>query len=314
MARRLLLLPAFAIALPQFLSARLTEHSSQQQVFEKADIVVIANVTSTRSTDERSVLSNIQPATEVFGVETEFEVCVVLKGRKDISTFKLHHYETHQQFTNGPLLIEIPKGKHSTYLLFLIEEEDGRYAPATGQTDPADSSVFRLLAASTRGFAAPEPSGGCDHSGAHPIKQGLSSGWTYQEMVDKADLVAIAQWVSATDVEGRSTLQDVNPPVKVVGVVTDFETDVVLKGARNSKDLKLQHFRFRNEDDARRDNAPGLIRIPPPVHGDDGREYPGGGRFLLLLKKESGNRFAPVTGQTDPSLYSVLQLLPAFSD
>jgi hypothetical protein len=132
--------------------------------------------------------------------------------------------------------------------------------------------------------------------------------WTYQEMFDKADLVVIAAWVSTKDTDEHSTLQDVEPPVKVIGVTTEFETRLVLKGANNIKKLQLHHYRFQNENDALWANRPSLVIIRAPVRAKDGFEYPGGGTFLLFLTKEADGRYAPVTGQTDPAALSALHL------
>jgi hypothetical protein len=199
----------------QLLLARLTEHLSDQQIFDKADLVVIATVVSTTSTNEHTTLPNVSPPVTVVGLTSEFDICVTLKGAAEIKKVQVHYYEANGEFTNGPELIEIPQGKYPTYLLFLIKENDGRYAPATGQTDPSGSSVFLLRAANERGFAAREPAVLC-HEGEKRQSVALSSpSWTYQSMVDKADLLAIGDWVSAEDADERRTLPGVEPPVTV---------------------------------------------------------------------------------------------------
>ena len=132
--------------------------------------------------------------------------------------------------------------------------------------------------------------------------------WTYQEMFDKADLVVIAAWISTKDANEHSTL-DLEPPTKVIGVTSEFETRLVLKGPNGIKEFQLHHYRFENEEDARRPNRPALVIIRPPVRDKDGFEYPGGGTFVLFLTKEPDGRYAPVTGQTDPAAFSVLKLL-----
>lgn len=152
-----LLLFPLTVTVPQPLVARPTQNWTDQEIFEKADLVVIANVISSRVTDERSTLPDIEPPVKVIGVETEFETCVVLKGPKEVSKLRLHHYKTDEEFTNGPILIEIPLGRRHTYLLFLVKESDGRYAPATGQTDPATSSVLQLRGATGPRIDSPEP-------------------------------------------------------------------------------------------------------------------------------------------------------------
>jgi hypothetical protein len=148
----------------QLLVARLAEHFTDEQAFAKADLIVIATVISTTDTDERSSLSDSKRSINVIGVTSDFEICAVLKGVTGQKKLRLHHYRTDDEFTNGPALVEIPRNKHPTYLLFLIRESDGRYAPATGQTDPSGSSVFLIRSSDERGFAASEPAAVCPNS------------------------------------------------------------------------------------------------------------------------------------------------------
>jgi hypothetical protein len=241
----------------------------------------------------------MKPAVRVSGVETEFETRLVLKGKKNITRFRLHHYKTDEEITNGPELIEIPKDGHPTYLLFLIKENDGRYAPATDQTDPAVTAVYRLRGANgVRGYG-PEPQLRNERSGQQ---------WTYQQMLEKAELVVKAAWVSTKNTDERCTLPDTDIPG--IGATSEFEINFVLKGPKDVKKLDLHHYKFQDDDDTFRYLAPQLIRIIPPVTRGE-RQYPGGGEFLLFVIKESDDRYAPVTGQTDPALSSVLELVPA---
>ncbi len=122
-----------------------TEAQTYQEMFDKADLVVIAMAGDTKDTNERAkLLKDI----EVIGVETEFTTRLTLKGPKEIRNFQLHHYRTPDDVfvTNGPHLVSIhlPPGRHPDFLMFLIKEKDGRYAPVTGQTDPASFSVLEL--------------------------------------------------------------------------------------------------------------------------------------------------------------------------
>jgi hypothetical protein len=281
------------------LRARLSQTWSDEEIFAKADLVVIATVVSTKETKERSTLPDMKPPVKVSGVETEFETRLVLKGKKNITKFGVHYYEAHEEFTNGPELIEIPKGEHPTYLLFLTKDNDGRYAPATNQTDPATTAVFRLRGANgVRGYG-PEPQLRNERAGQQ---------WTYQQMLEKADLVVKAAWVSTKNTDERSVLPDTDIPS--IGITSEFEINFVLKGPKDVKKLELHHYKFQDDDDTFRYVAPQLIRIIPPVTRGE-REYSGGGEFVLFVKKESDGRYAPVTGQTDPALSSVLELVPA---
>ncbi len=128
---------------------------SFQEMFDKADIVVVATAIKTRDTTERKKLIEIdvihtiapeQLQDEVTGVETEFQTRLMLKGAKDLNKFLLHHYKytIEREEMDTPQFIQIPSKRHGTFLMFLIREKDGRYAPVTGQFDPALLSVFEI--------------------------------------------------------------------------------------------------------------------------------------------------------------------------
>ena len=122
----------------------------------------------------------------------------------------------------------------------------------------------------------------------------LTKAWRYQEMFDQADLVVIARVVATQDTDERSTLVTLN----VVGVITDFRTHLVLKGDRGIKTFQLHHYRLQNpRDEETVANGPNLVSFSRQ-----------GLPCLLFLVKESDGRYAPVTGQEDPALHSVLEL------
>jgi hypothetical protein len=123
---------------------RITRAWRYQEMFDKADLVVIGRVVTTRNTDEHSTLLGLK----VIGVVTDVRAHLVLKGNSSIKTFRLHHYtleSPHDEETiaNGPNLIKFSR-EHSPCLLFLVKERDGRYAPVTGQEDPALHAVLEL--------------------------------------------------------------------------------------------------------------------------------------------------------------------------
>jgi hypothetical protein len=119
---------------------------SFQEMFDKSELIVIAEPVSTKETHEHRVLPDVSPPTRVVGLSTEFEARLVLKGSKEIRTFVLHHYRPEQEETsiNEPALVTFKGKQHTPFLLFLIKEPDGRYAPVTGQTDPGLFSVIEL--------------------------------------------------------------------------------------------------------------------------------------------------------------------------
>jgi len=141
----LLFLLTFNLA--QLAGARIVKTWSYQDMFDKADLVVIARFISTKDTDERTSLRDLEPPSNVVGVVSEFETLLTMKGSTEIKQFRLHHYRLDgEEYSNGPALVRVAQGKHPAFLLFLLKEDDGRYAPITGQTDPAAFSVLELKA------------------------------------------------------------------------------------------------------------------------------------------------------------------------
>ena len=116
--------------------ARLIRPWSYQELLDKSDTVVIAAATATNDTKEHIQLPGFvgQP---VIGVETKFAISAVLKGDKAMKDFILHHYRADVVVVpNGPTFVSFDPVKKRTYLLFLVRETNGRYAPAFGQADP----------------------------------------------------------------------------------------------------------------------------------------------------------------------------------
>lgn len=136
--------------------ARLVAIISYQEMLAKSDLVVIANPTSkTTDTKEEAFLPNIwlqdkdgkQSKIKSIGVETVFAVSAVLKGNATVKRFTLHHYReagSGENQLNGPILVRFDPSdlsKRSSYLLFLVREPDGRFAPVGGQTDPGLKAI-----------------------------------------------------------------------------------------------------------------------------------------------------------------------------
>src|SRR6267142_5794981 len=122
---------ALSLALGDFLSARLMYDWTYEELFSKSDFVVIAEpISATHDTDERTNLPELAPSTPAIGVVTDFQTVLVLKGQKQ-DRFVLHHYrlpDSDVAIINGPVLVKFNPGHHE-YLLFLVRERDGRFAP-----------------------------------------------------------------------------------------------------------------------------------------------------------------------------------------
>jgi hypothetical protein len=117
-----------------------------EEMFDKADLIVIGKPISTEGTRERTVLTDISPPARVVGLSTAFEVRLVLKGDRKLKRFVLHHYklEHEEPMSNGPALVMFDPNQSGAFLLFLVKEPDGRYAPVTGQTDPGYYCIIEL--------------------------------------------------------------------------------------------------------------------------------------------------------------------------
>ena len=121
--------------------------------------------------------------------------------------------------------------------------------------------------------------------------------WSYQELYDQADLVVIAKPISTQDASERAVLPKFSPDLNVVGLSTAFDISVVMKGDRSLKKCVLHHYRLANPKEMRV-NGPMLASFDPKEHT----------RFLLFLRREADGRYSPVSGQTDPTLFSVQKL------
>ena len=137
---------AFSIAFGDLVSAQLMYAWTYEELFSKSDFVVIAEpISATHDTEEQTILPELDPSVPAIGVATDFQTLLVLKGQKQ-DRLVLHHYrlqESDVAIINGPVLVKFNPG-HREYLLFLVRERDGRFAPVGGQAFPGVSSVKQL--------------------------------------------------------------------------------------------------------------------------------------------------------------------------
>lgn len=122
--------------------------------------------------------------------------------------------------------------------------------------------------------------------------------WSYQELLDGADLVVIAKPIVTKDTPEKAILPGITPDVHMIGVETEFEPQAILKGEKTVTKLVMHHYRFANEQEARNRGRPNFAYFDPKKDQ----------RFLLFLVREADGRYAPVSGQADPILFSVLEL------
>ena len=145
---------AMLACLAPSVSARALQVLTYQDLFDQAALVVVASpIAQTADTQEESTLPGISQIdangntgpVRCIGVETAFRISAVLKGHPATRELILHHYREASSVpsANGPLLVRFD-GSRWSYLLFLILEPDGRYAPAGGQVDPGFNAITRL--------------------------------------------------------------------------------------------------------------------------------------------------------------------------
>jgi hypothetical protein len=90
------------LLLPPPLVARPMEGGTYQQMYDKADLVVIAKPLSSKDTEERTMLPGWEYI-HVVGVNTELETRLVLKGDKTVKRFALHHYKLDSRLEPLPI-------------------------------------------------------------------------------------------------------------------------------------------------------------------------------------------------------------------
>ena len=143
--RPIVLAAALLLVSTGIVGARAVRVWSYQELLDKSDLVVLATATDTKETREHIDLPGFL-GEHVIGVDTKFVVSAVLKGDKSQTSIFLHHYRTSDgtnipHVPNGPSFVSFAPAENSTlvpraYILFLVREADGRYAPVVGQTDP----------------------------------------------------------------------------------------------------------------------------------------------------------------------------------
>jgi hypothetical protein len=119
---------------------------------------------------------------------------------------------------------------------------------------------------------------------------------TFRELDKTADIIVVAKPVSTKDTAEQIDLPGIGPAVYVVGLSSEFEVSLVLKGDKSLKKLVVHHYRLANPNEQMM-NAPALASFDPKEST----------RYLLFLQREPDGRYAPFD-QIDPALTSILKL------
>ena len=129
--------------------ARAVRIWSEDELFQKSDLVVIATPTGNADVKEQEHFAGPQfRDVPVIGVLTTFAVREVLKGPNGVGSVIVHHYREgdmgipdgievfysgHE--ANGPTMAFFDPRLKQTFRLYLVREANGDYAPVAGQED-----------------------------------------------------------------------------------------------------------------------------------------------------------------------------------
>ncbi|HVM61981.1 MAG TPA: ankyrin repeat domain-containing protein [Verrucomicrobiae bacterium] len=124
----------------------------------------------------------------------------------------------------------------------------------------------------------------------------LIGGRNYRELDRRADIVVVARPVWTKDTAEQTYLPNISPLTAVIGLSSEFEVSIVLKGDKSLKKLVVHHYRLKDPDPLMM-NAPNLASFDPKEST----------RYLLFLQREADGRYAPFD-QVDPRSTSMLKL------
>jgi hypothetical protein len=139
--------------------------------------------------------------------------------------------------------------------------------------------------------------------------------WTYERLFKEADLVVIASAEATSPAEDR--VADGRWANALVGQATTFAVDTVLNGKMAGASLIVLHFKLA--EGVTTDGGPRPVSFRTKGAVVKGRGFDanlGKSQYLLFLKSVDRGRFAPLSGQIDPtpSVREVYSPLPAEID
>ena len=131
-----ILLVAFSITA----LARIIHVWTAAEMQKASDLIVIGTVSQVRDLDETNTV--LWTGWKFPGVETTFTVSKVLKGAATNHTVVLHHYRfDHVIPANCPSFVILSPTDTNRFLLYLVRDGTARFAPVSGQLDPAADAV-----------------------------------------------------------------------------------------------------------------------------------------------------------------------------
>jgi len=127
----------------------------------------------------------------------------------------------------------------------------------------------------------------------------ISQSFTYSQLLQKSDLVAIATPVENTK-DTKELFELPGLGIKVIGVESKLRIAAILKGSLSKNEVILHHYRLPDPNKPQF-NGPMLASF-------NVRDVNKRHSLLIFLIKESDGRYAPTGGQTDPFRMSISEL------
>lgn len=131
-----------SLLLPHSASAYRMATQTYSNMFERADVVVIATPIATQDSEvelKLKVDQSKQVTDLIMTVDTEFKVAYTLKGKLDANTFHFLHLNRKDKkpFAGrfgsvGTFFVdfETKENKRKSFILFITKRKDGTYCPA----------------------------------------------------------------------------------------------------------------------------------------------------------------------------------------
>ena len=123
-----------------------------------------------------------------------------------------------------------------------------------------------------------------------------SGSLSFRGLDKRADIIVVARSVSTKDTAEQTYLPNISPPIPVIGLSSEFQVSIVLKGDTNLKKLVVHHYRLKDPKE--------LMFYGPNLASFNPKEST---HYLLFLQREPDGRYAPFD-QVDPSATSILKL------
>jgi hypothetical protein len=126
-----------------------------------------------------------------------------------------------------------------------------------------------------------------------PARAQIGYSWPYAELLQKADLVVIAESQNTFDTGRRRLHPELKPAYPVIELQSVFLVSAVLKGnqaVRIGADLRVRHYRYTDEVRQR-----GLVNAGFWLRLDPHCEY------LLFLRRAADGFYEPLSGHTLPN-------------